>query len=97
MVSAMAHTVPTDTTLCYSDDPEELRELQGVFGSTDLQDHYAARALCEDCWFFYQCRSLAADLSKTVGWAGAPEGTWGGVLYQRGKRVAGGARVRSAS
>ena len=84
-----AVTIPADTMPCFSEDPEERRELTALFESTKRPAHRAAAALCEGCPFTHGCRETARAIaaSPPASWAGTPEGTWGGELYVNGKRV----------
>lgn len=81
--------IPQDHTPCFSEDPEERRELAALFDSTDLIDHREAAKLCAECPFLTGCGLLSVEiaLDPAIRWAGGPSGTWAGVLWRSGKPV----------
>ncbi len=58
-----------------------------VYDSTDAFDHLQARVGCMACPVRRGCLRLAEAIADEVGWAKAPSGTWGGVLWVKGRRV----------
>lgn len=58
-----------------------------LFDSTSTLDHLLARRMCAACPMLRGCLTLAQSIADTEGWAGVPNGTWGGVLWRNGKRT----------
>jgi hypothetical protein len=61
----------------------------GLFESPIIAVHVQARKLCATCPVLLGCHELLLDVmaDTTGGPAGAPSGTWAGVLYKQGRRI----------
>lgn len=60
-----------------------------LFDSRRPLEHARARAVCATCPYVQACLRLACDIARDGpnDRAGAPDGTWGGLLWRDGRIV----------
>lgn len=62
---------------CAGKTPDDIAYLQAIFDSTDLEDHYQARQICEGCSVLHLCARNVPPSTQM------PNGTWAAKLYGR--------------
>lgn len=73
-------SLPVENPPCAESDPR-------IFDSINWETHREAKKICDDCPQRYECFALAQHIRDTNKSAGAPDGTWGGVLWSNGNMI----------